>query len=208
MARRHVELARRLTGDGVVVSTVAADLSQESAAASFDAGERYPIVRQPFPFRGAKTVFNQARWARWLTPRCRPGHPDAATVVHCGNIRPAGYPVWWAHRSTGVPYLVYVYGGDLLRERRKLGRSALKRSTARRIFEDSAGVVAISDWSAELAGAVMGEAGVRRPPPILVNPLGTDTAYFTPTRATGALRARYGLGDDPVDVDRGPARAP
>ena len=142
MARRHVELCRRLAPDDVTVSTVAPDADRQAEASAFDAAEAYEIVRQPFPFRGAKTVFNQARWARWLAPRCARGRPGAADIVHCGNIRPAGYPVWWAHHSTGVPYLVYVYGGDLLRERRKLARSALKQWTARCIFEHSAGVVA------------------------------------------------------------------
>lgn len=199
MARRHVELCRRLAPEGITVSTVAPDAGDENAAAAFDASEPYEIVRQPFPFRGAKTVFNQARWARWLVPRCqrRPaaGGPPVADIVHCGNIRPAGYPTWWAHRVTGVPYLVYVYGGDLLREQRKLRASALKRWTARRIFEDSAGVVAISEWSASLATDVMRAAGVQRPPHILTNALGTDPAFFHPGRDTGALRSRLGLGD-------------
>lgn len=202
MARRHVELARRLDADAVTVSTVAADPSQAAAAAAFDGGESYEIVRQPFPFRGAKTVFNQARWARWLAPRANRRRSDAADVVHCGNVRPAGYPTWWAHRSTGVPYLLYVYGGDLLRERRKLAAAPperlLKRWTARRIFEDSAGVVAISDWSAALCRAIMREAGVGRTPPVLVNPLGTDPQYFRPSRNTGTLRRRLGLGDAPL----------
>jgi hypothetical protein len=196
MARRHVELCRRLAPERVTVSTVAGDAGEETVAAAFDASEPYEIVRQPFPFRGAKTVFNQARWARWLVPRCRPvrpgGGPPAADIVHCGNIRPAGYPTWWAHHVTGVPYLVYVYGGDLLREQRKLRASALKRWTARRIFEDSAGVVAISDWSASLATDVMRAAGVETFPRILTNVLGTDPAFFHPGRDTsrGSSRTR------------------
>jgi glycosyltransferase involved in cell wall biosynthesis len=192
-------MCRRLAPEGVTVSTVAADAGDEAAAAAFDAAEPYEIVRQPFPFRGAKTVFNQARWARWLVPRCTSrsatGGPPVADIVHCGNIRPAGYPTWWAHRVTGVPYLVYVYGGDLLREERKLSASALKRWTARRIFEDSAGVVAISEWSASLATDVMRAAGVRRMPRVLANALGTDPAFFHPGRNTGALRSRLGIGD-------------
>src|SRR5579883_115465 len=201
MSRRHVELCRRLAatpGDHVMVSTVAPDGARQREAGTFDTGEPYDIVRQPFTFRGAKTIGNQARWARWLAPRTAVGRPDHVDVIHCGNIRPAGYPSWWAHRVTGVPYLVYVYGGDLLREHRKIDRSPLKRWTARRIFEDSAGVVAISDWSGDVARDVMAQAGVRRPPTLLVNPLGTDPAFFHPGRDTGALRARLGLGDAPL----------
>jgi phosphatidylinositol alpha-1,6-mannosyltransferase len=204
MARRHVELARRLDPGGVTVSTVASDPALAADAVAFDRGEPYEIVRQPFPFRGAKTVFNQARWARWLVPRVDATRRGAADIVHCGNIRPAGYPTWWAHRSTGVPYLVYVYGGDLLRERRKLASAPperwLKRWTARRIFEDSAGIVAISDWSAALCRDVMAQGGVVRVPPVLVNPLGTNPEQFQPGRDTGALRRRLGLGDAPLLV--------
>jgi phosphatidyl-myo-inositol dimannoside synthase len=202
MARRHVELARRLDSDGVTVSTVAADPPRTQDAAAFDRGEHYEIVRQPFPFRGAKTVFNQARWARWLVPRTEAAGENVVDIVHCGNIRPAGYPTWWAHWTTGVPYLVYVYGGDLLRERRKMatGSSArwLKQWTARRIFEDSAGVVAISDWSASLCRDVMAMGGVTRVPPVLVNPLGTDPEHFYPSRNAENLRRRFGLGDAPL----------
>jgi len=204
MARRHVELARRLGSGGVTVSTVAADPARAADAVAFDRGETYEIVRQSFPFRGAKTVFNQARWARWLVPRTDGTRHDSVDIVHCGNVRPAGYPTWWAHRSTGVPYLVYVYGGDLLRERRKLASDAperwLKRWTARRIFEDSAGVVAISEWSAALCRDVMAQGGVANVPPVLVNPLGTNPEHFHPARNTGALRQRLGLGDAPLVV--------
>jgi phosphatidyl-myo-inositol dimannoside synthase len=202
MARRHLELARRLDSGGVTVSTVAADPARAEDAAAFDRGETYEIVRQPFPFRGAKTVFNQARWAGWLVPRVDTTRRGAMDIIHCGNVRPAGYPTWWAHRSTGVPYLVYVYGGDLLRERRKLTSAPpgrwLKRWTARHIFEDSAGVVAISDWSAALCRDVMTQSGVARVPPVLVNPLGTDPQHFQPGRDTGALRHRLGFGDAPL----------
>ncbi len=198
MSRRHVELCRRLAPDDVIVSTVAADAGQEDAAAVFDAGEPYPIDRQPFTFRGARSILSAARWARWLSAAATARRSDAVDIVHCGNIRPAGYPSWWAHRATGVPYLVYVYGGDLLRERAKLARGPIKRLTTRRIFEDSAGVVAISDWSADLAREVMAAAGVAREPAVLINPLGTDPTFFRPSRDGAAFRARLGLGDGPL----------
>jgi phosphatidylinositol alpha-1,6-mannosyltransferase len=198
MSRRHVELCRRFAPDDVIVSTVAADAGQEQAAAAFDAREPYPINRQPFTFSGARSIVSAARWAGWLTEQTASGRPDRVDIVHCGNIRPAGYPSWWAQRRTSVPYLVYVYGGDLLRERAKLARGAIKRLTTRRIFEDSAGVVAISDWSAMLAREVMAAAGVVREPGVLINPLGTDPAFFRPTRDGAGFRARLGLGDGPV----------
>lgn len=192
MARLHVELCRRF-GDGdetkMSVSTVASP-----GAAAFDDRESYKIHRQPFPFERAKVFSNQLRWARWLTSDRSP-HFD---VLHCGNIRPVGYAVAWASRKLGVPYLVYVYGGDLLKERAKAQRSPLKRRTARAILGNAAGIVAISKWSAQLASDVMNEVGVEKPPPIGAFDLGTDPTYFSPSRDTGALRRRWGVGDAPL----------
>lgn len=194
MARRHVELCRRLiTGtDRVEVSTV-----QHTDATAFDAGEPYPIDRQPFTFAGARRALNRARWARWLTRRLRARVPSPVDVVHCGNIRPGGYVAWWARMRTGVPYLVYVNGGDLLFEQRK-AQHRFKRVAARIIFEKAAGIVAISAWTAELARETLDLLGVRNHPPIATIDLGTDPAQFHPGRETGALRARFALGDAPV----------
>ena len=194
IARVHVERCRRFAADGgVMVSTVASG----AGVSEFDRGEGYLIARQPFTQRDAKRVANQMRWARWLGPRV-----GARTVLHCGNIRPAGYPVWWVHHRRSTPYIVYVYGMDLLKERRKFGAvgpaGVLKRATARRLFGDAAGVVAISGWTAELAADVMRAAGVRRAPRVATIELGTDPAYFRPDRDVGLLRQRFGLGSEPV----------
>ena len=112
MARRHVELARRFSDatNSMSVSTVRIDGYE-----AFDRGEKYPIDRQPFHFREANRFSNQIRWANWLT-----GNKHAKIdVIHCGNIRPTGYAVDWAHGRLNVPYIVYVNGGDLLREKKK-----------------------------------------------------------------------------------------
>lgn len=191
MARRHVELCRRFGDDETTmsVSTVAS-----RGAAAFDRHESYSIYRQPFPFERANRFSNQLRWARWLTSRRSP-HFD---VLHCGNIRPVGYAVRWAHRKQRTPYLVYVNGGDLLRERRKARTSAVKRQTAQWIFGQAAGIVATSKWVAELSAEVMSQVGVLHPPPVAALDLGTDPVHFNPSRDTGALRRRWGVGDAPL----------
>ena len=191
MARRHVELCRRIRPGATVVSTVASEVP--SRASAFDAREQYQIVRQPFTIRGAKTFPNAVRWAASVAAQV-----GAGDVLHCGNVRPAGYPVWWAHRRRGVPYVMYVYGGDVLRERRKAARNALKRWVAQRIFSDAAGVVAISTYSADLVRDVMRQIGVRRPPPVAAIDLGTDPTFFSPARDSGAMRRRWGIGADPL----------
>jgi phosphatidylinositol alpha-1,6-mannosyltransferase len=191
MARRHVELCRRFGNDDDVmsVSTVGAP-----SAAETDAHEHYNIHRQPFAFQQANRFTNQIRWARWLTSRQAPSFD----VLHCGNIRPVGYAVGWTHRQLGTPYLVYVNGGDLLRERAKSARSLLKRRTARAILGNASGIVGTSKWVGQLASDVMREVGVENPPPVAALDLGTDPVQFNPRRDTGALRRRWGVGDGPI----------
>ncbi|MBI5600605.1 MAG: glycosyltransferase family 4 protein [Gemmatimonadetes bacterium] len=185
MARRHVELCRRFPADSLVSTVYAPGM------VAADAAEPVPVHRQPFTFAQAGRFANQVRWARWL-------RREAATfdVVHCGNIRPCGYAAWWASRRAGVPYLVYVNGGDLLRERKKASQP-LKRMTARHILGDAAGIIANSAWTGELARDVMREMGVSPLPPVADFPLGTDPLQFAPGQATGDVRARLGLGVAP-----------
>jgi phosphatidylinositol alpha-1,6-mannosyltransferase len=163
IARVHVELCRRLAhAGGVLVSTVA-----HPDGPAFDRTEPYAISRQSFGLTDAKKLPSQIRWARTL-PR--------TGILHCGNIRPAGYPVWSMRR----PYVVYVYGLDLLKERKKIAANPLKRWTLRRILGDAKGVIAISQWSADLAREVMGEAGIQHLPPVAAIDLGTDPKFFRP----------------------------
>jgi len=188
MARRHVELARRYP-EPMSVSTVAVP-----DARRYDALEDYPVERQRFPFNRANRFTNQLRWARWIVRRAR----DRVNVLHCGNIRPVGYAVWWAHKRLRVPYVVYVNGGDLLREREKARRSGMKRRTARLILGDAAGIVGTSAWVAELARDVMQDVGITEPPPVAALDLGTDPERFRPDADTGALRLRWGIRRAPM----------
>ena len=196
MARRHVELCRRFA-DGVEEETVMSVSTVASPEAGYvDPHEPYRIFRQPFPFNRANRFANQVRWARWLVSDDSPQFD----VLHCGNIRPVGYAVAWTHHRLGVPYFIYVNGGDLLRERVKSRQSALKRRTARSILGRAAGIVGTSKWVAQLASDVMREVGVEALPPVAALDLGTDPARFHPSRDTGALRRRWGVGDAPLII--------
>lgn len=190
MARLHVELCRRLAPDDVLVSTVA-----HPRAAGVDAGEPYTVHRQSFPFSRANRFVHAAQWTRWLAQETRAGD-----VLHCGNVRPVGYAVWWAARHNRVPYVAHVYGGDLLRERRKIAESGVKRASARAILGGAAGIIGCSKWTAGLARSVMAEAGVRNQPPVAGIDLGTDPQRFHPSHATSALRQRFSIGDAPLAI--------
>lgn len=189
MARRHVELCRRFAPDEIVVSTVAS-----SRAGEFDGGEGYQIARQPFPFAQAKRFSNQLAWGMDLAARCRAG----VDVIHLGNVRPCGYAVALASRRAHTPYLIYVNGGDLLREIRMTDAQAMKRWSARHIFGGALGIVANSAWTAALARDVMERVGVKVPPPVAAIDLGTDPVQFSPDKDRRGLRARLGIGEAPL----------
>ena len=189
MARRHVELCRRFAPESVTVSTVAS-----ANGGAFDAGEPYAIHRQPFPFDQAKLFVNQMRWARSLAAECARG----VHVIHCGNIRPSGYAVVLARLVARRPYLVYVNGGDLLRERDVKSRHMVKRSVTRHLLSRARGIVANSRWTAALTQDVLDVFGVAVRPPVAAIDLGTDPAQFSPSRDRGWLRARFALGSSPL----------
>ena len=191
MSRRHVELCRRLGRGAVTVSTVSVD-----GAASFDAAEQYPIVREPFTFGQAKLLTHRVRWARDVSRLCTAG----VDVLHCGNIRPAGDPIWWAAMRHHIPYMLYVNGGDVLIERQKIQRSRIKRMTARWILRDASAIIANSDWTASITRQLAVDLGVSADDRIHVVELGTDPAWFRPDRDTGRLRERFGLGTAPLLV--------
>ena len=192
MARRHVELCRRF-GDAAVtmdVSTVKADGAEE-----FDAGEPNRINRQPFYFSQAKLFTNQLRWTSWLLSSAQ----SDVRVIHCGNVRPVGYAVILANLFRRTPFLLYVNGSDLLREQRALS-SARKRFAAKKIFGAASGIVATSAWVGRLAEELTRDLDIPNAPPIGAFDLGTDPIFFNPDRDTGALRARWGIGADPLLV--------
>ena len=171
------------------VSTV-----QLEGSAGFDGGESYRIDRQPFHFREANRFSNQVRWARWLTTFAKHG----VNVIHCGNIRPVGYAVAWTATRLDIPYIVYVNGGDLLREKKKAKASALKRAIAKRILGGASGIAATSKWVGDLTREVMELVGVDAVPPIGSFDLGTDPDTFSPSNDSGKLRAIWGTGGDPL----------
>ncbi|MBV6521314.1 MAG: D-inositol-3-phosphate glycosyltransferase [Gemmatimonadaceae bacterium] len=189
IARRHVELCRRFAPERVVVSTVSA-----GGATEFDSSERYPIVRERFTFGEAKRFVNQVRWAGSLVGLIR----DGVDVLHLGNVRPCGYAAWMARQRVDIPFLVYVNGGDVLRELQKTRASAFKRATGRRILSCARGIVANSEWTAGIARTLIAELQLPEEPVVRVIELGTDPQHFRPDRDRGLLRRAFGIGDAPL----------
>ncbi len=189
MARRYTELVRAY-GDPMDVSTLAHNGYE--ATTSFLGNMVY---RQPFALDTSKRATSQARWARWLVPRAR-----TVDVLHCGEIRPVGYAVAWAHLRTRVPYVLYVNGGDLLREKEKTSRSITKRISGQYLLKNASGIVANSAWTASLVRDLMGTLSIESAPPVAEIDLGTDPKQFHPSRDKGRLRSRWGVAAAPLMI--------
>jgi glycosyltransferase involved in cell wall biosynthesis len=189
MARRYTELVREY-GEPMDVSTLAYD----GCAPTTDfAGNT--VYRQPFALALSKRASSQARWARWLVKKSR-----GVDVMHCGEIRPVGYAVGWAHVRTRIPYVLYVNGGDLLREKEKTARSIVKRISGRYLLEHASGVVANSAWTASLTRDLFEQLSISSPPRIAAIDLGTDPSHFHPSKNRGILRSRWGVGNAPLMI--------
>jgi phosphatidylinositol alpha-1,6-mannosyltransferase len=189
MARRYTELVRAY-GDPMDVSTLAHDGLH--ATTSFFGNA---VHRQPFALDTSKRATSQARWARWLV-----SNSGSVDVLHCGEIRPVGYAVGWAHIRTRIPYVLYVNGGDLLREKEKTSRSIVKRISGRYLLQNASGVVANSAWTASLARDLMGALSIESPPPVAAIDLGTDPKQFHPSHDKGRLRSRWGVAQAPLMI--------
>ena len=188
IARLHGELARRFPKGELIVST-----PSDPDAAEVDAGLPATIDRLPIGVRRTKTLPGVLFWSRRAASLAR---QHKVRFVHCGNVKPAGYPARWVYERLRVPYSLFLYGADLLSEQHKIRHSAIKRRMARAIFGGAAVLVAISNWTRDLALAVLGDLGLDGHGQRLrvIHP-GTDPTHFRPGADAVDLRERLGLPD-------------
>jgi len=187
IARLHAELTRRFSPGELIVST-----PQDPDAADVDAEFGGAVDRLPVSRRRAKAFPGVLLWARRAARLVR---ERGIRFVHCGNVKPAGYPARWVFERCGVPYGIYFHGGDLLSEQHKIRHSVLKRRTARAIFGGAAVLMTNSSWTRDLALTLLGELGLDGHGQRLriVHP-GTDPSGFRPGIDPSGLRARLGGG--------------
>ena len=190
IARLHGEIARRYPRGELIVSTPA-DPDAPDVDGTFNA----VIDRLPVAARRAKSIPGLLLWSRRAASLAR---QHQVRFVHCGNVKPAGYPARWVYERLRVPYSLFLYGADLLSEQHKI-HSALKRKTARAIFGGAAVLIAISSWTRDLALAVLGELGLDgHGGRLRVVHLGTDPDRFRPGVDVMELRERFELEDSGV----------
>src|SRR5205823_12341286 len=91
--------------------------------------------------RRTKTLPAVLFWARRAAALAR---QHRVRFVHCGNVKPAGYPARWVYERQHIPYGIFFYGADLLSEQHKIRHSRLKRRIARVILAGAAALMTIS----------------------------------------------------------------
>jgi len=188
IARLHGELARRFPKGELIVST-----PSDPDAAEVDAGLPATIDRLPIGASRTKTLPGVLFWSRRAASLAR---QHRVRFVHCGNVKPAGYPARWVYERLRVPYSLFLYGADLLSEQHKIRHSAIKRRMTRAIFGGAAALIAISNWTRDLALAVLGELGLDgHGQRLRVVHLGTDPTSFRPGIDPRAVRDRFALPD-------------
>lgn len=169
------QLARRFPEGGAVV--LAPDWP---GAAAFDRTFPHPVTRWP------SRVLLPTPAAREEAVRLVREHD--ADVVLFG----AGVPFALLGRGimarTGVPYASFTHGVEIGTARFPGGRPLL-----RRIARDASFLTTVSRWTARILRRVVGpDSRIELLPP------GVDAQAFGPDVSDAEVRARYGLGDDPV----------
>ncbi len=188
IARFMDELARKYPPAQLIVST-----GGGPGAAASDATYPNRIDRLPIDASHLKRPWSVVRWSSRVVALARETNAEFAW---CGNLRPAGYPVWWAHRRLGLPYGILLYGHDLLSTRTRTRSTSFKAGQARAVLGNASVIVAISAYTEQLCADYLEELGIGEARARLRRvPLGTDPDRFRPGLDTSDVRRKHGLPD-------------
>jgi phosphatidylinositol alpha-1,6-mannosyltransferase len=146
--------------------------------AAWDQASGLRIVRAPVNAERLRTLGGLIQWGRTADRLLRSRAPS---FIWAGNLKPAGHVARWLGTSRGIPYGLVVYGLDLALVSEQSRRSSRKRRRARMLFEDAAGIVACSQWTAERCRALLQQLDLAQVSQrIRVIPLGADQRRFSP----------------------------
>ncbi len=175
IARWMEALATSHPSGTLVVSTGAVPGSQD-----FDAGCVSRIDRIAVSASRLRTIPGLAAWSHRAI---RLASSPTVRFAWCGNVRPAIYPAFAAHRRRGLPFGVIVHGGDLLTLRERMRAGRWKRHLLRRMMGASSVFVANSSWTARACRDLLAELDIDAD--VRVVPPGTDPERFRPDRSAG-----------------------
>jgi phosphatidylinositol alpha-1,6-mannosyltransferase len=165
------EIAARIAGRYEVRVVAPAD----TGAADVDRALAYPVHRaMPIP-GGRLGAFGAVNLAAWR--EAGGFHPDAVLAMHALAAPGA--------LARGIPTAVATHAAEL--------RSPRIRRVARRVFPRVSSIIAVSSYSASESIA-LGAPADR----VTLIPNGAPVPKDVSKEAVAQLRARYGLGEDPV----------
>jgi phosphatidyl-myo-inositol dimannoside synthase len=170
-------LVRRLPPEEVVVYAPAWPGAEE-----FDAAEPYRIVRHP-----TSNMLPTGSVASRAIDLIREVEPD---LVCFGAAFPLGLLARRLTRETGVPCAGFTHGVEVA-----VSGLPLVRRLMTRVAGDLRLLTAVSRWSAARV-----ERGARGRCPVELLPSGVAADVYRPDVDGSAVRARHGLGQDPVCV--------
>jgi len=166
-------------GPDMLVSTGIAPGAEPMTAGNIGQVDRLSIASDRL--RALPGLIRWARRGNALVERHQPA------FLWAGNLKPAGHVARWLGRRHGVPYGLILYGSDVLRLRRQVERSAVKRLAARRLLSEAAKIVAISRWTLDQAVELAEQLGISSLAARgEVIPLGVDAARFHPAAGAGS----------------------
>lgn len=111
-------------------------------AGAVDEGLSCRVVRVALPLgTGLFSKLLKPWFLLWHTWRLCRSFPVG--LIHCGQVFSAGFAGYWCQRCLGVPYLLYVYGADLLEYRDRPWWGLLLRAILGRARQ----VIAISEFT-------------------------------------------------------------
>ena len=151
-------------------------------AEEFDAAEAYRIVRHP-----TSRMLPTASVANRAIELIREVRPD---LVCFGAAFPLGLLARRLTRATGVPCVGFTHGVEVA-----VSGVPLLRRLMTRVAGDLRLLTAVSRWSAARV-----ERGARGRCPVELLPSGVAAGVYHPGVDGSAVRARHGLGEDPVCV--------
>lgn len=186
IARFMGEIARHYPPGRLVVSTGEGPGDLGADAIYPNRIDRLPVV--------ASRLRRPWSLARWSIRVVRLAGDLGAEFAWCGNLRPAGYPAWWAHRRAGLRYGVILHGHDLLSTRKRTRATPSRGRVVKALLGGASAIVANSAYTQQVCEEYLEELGIGEGRSRLHRvPLGTDPGRFRPGLDTADVRRRYGL---------------
>lgn len=155
-------------------------------------GRNYCFCRAPLGTSWPARILRVA-WVTLCVLRLASKHRPAE--IHAGQFFSAGVAALACRLFLGTPYVLYVFGADIM----ELSGRAVMRAVSRAILGRCRGVISCSHFT---MGFIRRTYTVHSPL-FVVNP-GVEERYFSPDAAlAGKLREKYGLADKRVLITVG-----